>query len=181
MLTGNLSNISSYFSDLSFFQNSRESLLLKNNRSTNQTENGQSLTPEEEMNKFKEEFYSEIDKIKCHSTVKNATVNVSEDAFERMKDDPQYREKILSLLERDLGSSYAPRDTSVMLTVGESLSQYHGDSWPTSNDSEFWWRSGNSFYKMTDDDDSSDEKKKKLEEQLRLFSGQNSSALLNYI
>ncbi len=170
-------NVSSYLSIPTALKKTQEGF---KDKSVSKAENEQSLTPNEEMNRFKEEFYKEIDKIKCHSTVKNATVNISDKAFENMKENPQYREKIMSLLERDLGSSYAPRNTSVMLTVGESLNQYRGDSWPTSNDSEFWWRSEHSFYKMTDDD-SNYERKKISEDQLRLFVGQNSFALLNVI
>ena len=109
------------------------------------------LTAEEEMILFKKEFYQDLEKIQHHRTVKNAAVNVSDKAFEKMQKDPEYREKILSLVQRDLGSSYAPRDTSVLLTVGATLDQYRGDSWPTSNDSEFFGRTGNSFFKKTDD------------------------------
>jgi len=125
------------------------------------------------MAMFKQEFYQDIEKIKFHSTVKNAAVNVSDKAFEKMKEDPQYREKMLSLLQRDLCSSYAPRDTSVILTVGESLDQYRGDSWPTNNDSGFWGRSKNSFYKKTDNKNHDDDKKLS-EEHLKLLIKQQS-------
>ena len=40
-------------------------------------------------------------------------------AFKNMKDDPEYREKILSALKRDLTSSFAPLEASIVLTVGE--------------------------------------------------------------
>ncbi len=64
-----------------------------------------------------------------------------------MKEDLQYREKILSLLQRDLGSSVAPRNCSAMFTVGATLSEYRGDSWPVGNDSEFYAHSRRSFFK----------------------------------
>ena len=38
--------------------------------------------------------------------------------FKNMKDDPEYREKILSALKRDLTSSFAPLEASMVLTVG---------------------------------------------------------------
>jgi len=129
------------------------------------------LTSEENMILFKKEFYQDLEKIQRHGSVKNAAINISDKAFEKMQKNPEYKEKILSLLQRDLSSSYAPRDTSVLLTVGESLSQYRGDSWPTSNDSEFWGRSKNSFFMKTDDKNNDDRKLnkeayfKRLEEQ----------------
>ena len=66
-----------------------------------------------------------------------------------MKDDPEYREKILSLIKRDFTSSVAPRQCSGVITVGATLKDYRGDSWPIGYDSEFYTRSQNSFYKRT--------------------------------
>ena len=135
------------------------SVSLKNIVKTEEASQITKLTSEEEMTIFKKEFYQDLEKIQLHSTVKNAAVNVSDKAFEKMKENPQYREKVLSLLQRDLCSSYAPRDTSVILTVGASLEQYRGDSWPTNNDSEFWGRSKNSFYTKNNNKDHGDDKK----------------------
>ena len=56
----------------------------------------------------KKEFYAEIDKIPRNRTITNVAINISEEAFKNMKDDPEYREKILSALKRDLTSSFAP-------------------------------------------------------------------------
>mgnify|MGYP006990227918 CR=1 FL=1 len=39
-------------------------------------------------------------------------------AFENMKADPEYREQILSVLRRDLTSSFAPMKASLLITVG---------------------------------------------------------------
>ena len=80
-----------------------------------------------------------------------------------MKDDPQYREKILSLLKRDLGSSLA-RNCSAVFTVGATIKEYRGDSWPVGYDSEFYARSQNSFYKKTSG--KKDSQKELLEEYL---------------
>ena len=135
------------------------SVNLKNAVKTDEASQTTKLTSEEEMTIFKKEFYQDLEKIQLHSTVKNAAVNISDKAFEKMKEDPQYRERVFSLLQRDLCSSYAPRDTSVILTVGESLDQYRGDSWPTNNDSEFWGRSKNSFFTKTNNKDNDDDKK----------------------
>ena len=101
------------------------------------------------MELFKKEFYEDLSKITNHRTVSNAAVNISEEAFKAMKDDPQYREKVLSLIQRDWGDSYAPRNCSVLITVGATLNEYRADSWPVGYDSEFDMRSQNSFYKRT--------------------------------
>ena len=115
------------------------------------TESTRELSEAEEMEIFKKEFYEDLSKITNHKTVSNAAVNISEAAFKAMKDDPQYREKILSLIQRDWGDSYAPRNCSVLITVGATLNEYRGDSWPVGYDSEFGVRSQNSFYKRTSD------------------------------
>lgn len=109
----------------------------------------QELSEAEEMELFKKEFYEDLSKVTNHSTVSNAAVNISDAAFEAMKEDPQYREKVLSLIKRDWGDSYAPRNCSVMITVGATLNEYRADSWPVGYDSEFGVRSQNSFYKRT--------------------------------
>lgn len=109
------------------------------------------LTPDEEMAVFKKEFYADLNKIIIHSSIENAAVNISEKAFQAMKDDPEYREKILSLIQRDLGGSYyrpgVPDLASVVITVGETSEDYRGDSWPTCNNSEYFAKSGKSFWK----------------------------------
>ena len=111
------------------------------------TSGTQELSEAEEMELFKKEFYEDLSKVTNHRPVSNAAVNISEAAFKAMKDDPQYREKVLSLIQRDWGDSYAPRNCSVLITVGATLNEYRADSWPVGYDSEFDVRSQNSFYK----------------------------------
>ena len=123
----------------------------------------QELSEAEEMEQFKKEFYEDLSKVTNHRTVSNAAVNISEAAFRAMKEDPQYREKVLSLIQRDWGDSYAPRNCSVLITVGATLNEYRADSWPVGYDSEFDVRSQNSFYKRTS------EKKDKQEELLEKY------------
>ena len=82
------------------------------------------LSEAEEMQLFKKEFYEELSKIVCNPTVSNAAVNISDAAFQAMKDDPEYRAQVLSLLQRDLGASFAPRNCSILITVGTDLDQY---------------------------------------------------------
>ena len=67
-----------------------------------------------------------------------------------MKADPEYRAKIMSVLQRDLTSSFAPLKASLLITVGATEKDYRGDSWSgPNNDSEFFARSQDSFYKKT--------------------------------
>ncbi|MEY8335944.1 hypothetical protein AALB53_23135 [Lachnospiraceae bacterium 47-T17] len=154
----------------SYYQNNVETK--KNTRNVNGTEKfalektdgTKELSEAEEMEIFKKEFYEDLSKITNHRTVSNAAVNISEAAFKAMKDDPQYREKILSLIQRDWGDSYAPRNCSVLITVGATLNEYRGDSWPVGYDSEFGIRSQDSFYKRTSD--KKDSQKELLEEYL---------------
>ena len=52
------------------------------------------------------------------------------------------------MLQRDLGASFAPRNCSILITVGTDLDQYRADSWPVGNDSEFHLRSKGSFWEQ---------------------------------
>ncbi len=114
------------------------------------------------MQLFKKEFYEDLSKVVSHPSLSNIAVNISDAAFQAMKDDPEYRAQVLSLLQRDMGSSVAPRSCSLLITVGTNLDQYRADSWPVGNDSEFRLRSKDSFYKRTND--SRDRQKELLEE-----------------
>ena len=153
-----------------YYQNNAETK--RNTKNVNGTEkfalektgSTQELSEAEEMELFKKEFYEDLSKVTNHRTVSNAAVNISEAAFKAMKEDPQYREKVLSLIQRDWGDSYAPRNCSVLITVGATLNEYRADSWPVGYDSEFDVRSQNSFYKRTSE--KKDRQKELLEEYL---------------
>ncbi len=153
-----------------YYQNNVETK--RNTKNVNGTEkfalektgSAQELSEAEEMELFKKEFYEDLSKVTNHRTVSNAAVNISGAAFKAMKEDPQYREKVLSLIQRDWGDSYAPRNCSVLITVGETLNEYRADSWPVGYDSEFDVRSQNSFYKRLSE--KKDRQKELLEEYL---------------
>ena len=114
------------------------------------TESTRELSEAEEMVIFKKEFYAEIDKIPRDRTIANVAVNISEEAFKNMKDDPKYREQMLSVIRRDMTGSVAPApDCSMVITVGATAKDYRADSWSVNNDSEFYARSQDSFYKKT--------------------------------
>ena len=65
---------------------------------TEATQQKAELSKAEEMQLFKKEFYTDLSKIVGHPTVSNAAVNISDAAFQAMKDDPEYRSQVLSLL-----------------------------------------------------------------------------------
>ena len=114
------------------------------------TESTRELSEAEEMELFKKEFYAELERIPKNRTITNLAVNISEEAFKNMKADPAYRAKIMSALQRDLTSSFAPLKASLLITVGATEKDYRGDSWSgPNNDSEFFARSQDSFYKKT--------------------------------
>lgn len=133
-------------------------------RQTEETKKEEAMTPEEEMQAFKKEFYAELEKIPQNRTIVNLAINISDEAFENMKADPKYREQILAALRRDITSSFAPLKASMVLTVGATAKDYRGDSWSGSNNySEFYARSQNSFYKKTNES-RKDRQKELLEE-----------------
>lgn len=146
---------------------SEEKVFLKelSAKQISEAEKTEQMTPEEELEVFKKEFYDELSRINNHRTVSNMAINISEDAFKKMKEDPQYKQQILNLIQRDWGDSYAPRNCSVLITVGSSLNDYRADSWPVGYDSEFDVRSKNSFYKKTSES-KKDKQKELLEEYL---------------
>ena len=137
----------------------------KNMNGTEETGGMRELTEAEEMAAFKKEFYAELDRIPRDRTIANVAVNISEEAFKNMKADPEYRAKIMSALQRDLTSSFAPLKASLLITVGATEKDYRGDSWSgPNNDSEFFARSQDSFYKKTSGQ--KDRNKELLEEYL---------------
>lgn len=165
---------------LKFYQNSVATT--KNAKNVNSTEkfalektnDTQELSEAEEMELFNKEFYEDLSKITIHKTLNNVAINISEAGFKAMKDDPEYREKILLLLKRDLGSSVAPRNCSAVFTVGVTIKEYRGDSWPVGYDSEFYARSQDSFFKKTS------EKKDRQRELLKEYLEKRAQAKKQY-
>ena len=122
------------------------------------TRNTKELSEAEEMELFKKEFYVELERIPRDRTIANVAVK-------NMKADPNYREQMLSVIRRDMTGSVAPApDCSMVITVGATAKDYRADSWSVNNDSEFYTRSQNSFYKKTSGQ--KDRQKKLLEEYL---------------
>jgi len=101
------------------------------------------------MAAFKEAFNAELSKIPKHISVQNAAINISEEAFQRMKDDPAYKEQMLGLIKRDLGSSYAPNVCSLEININGTFDEYTATSYPVKADAEFWERTRDSAYKWS--------------------------------
>ena len=152
-----------------YYQDNAETMKDVNNAkkfALDKTERTRKLSEAEEMQIFKKEFYAEIDKIPRDRTIANVAINISEEAFKNMKADPKYREQMLSVIRRDMTGSVAPApDCSMVITVGATAEDYRADSWSVNNDSEFYARSQNSFYKKTSD--KKDSQKELLEEYLK--------------
>ncbi len=62
------------------------------------------LTPEQELTLFKEEFYKDLEAIYADlpSNILSIAVKISDEALEKLKDDPEYKEKLLTGLANDL-------------------------------------------------------------------------------
>ena len=138
------------------------SAYIQNTKKTTSKADASGMQEEQSMAEFKKEFYNDLEKITINSSIEDVTINISEKAFENMKADPEYREKILSLLQRDLGAYYGsgPRRACLLMNVGATLNDYRGDSWPICNNSEYHARtsSGDSFFKKSrEKSDRSDE------------------------
>ncbi len=131
------------------------------------TKDTKAMTPEEEMAIFKKEFYAELNMIPRDRTIANVAINISEEAFKNMKDDPKYREQMLAVIRRDMTGSVAPApDCSVVITVGATAKDYRADGWSVNNDSEFYARSQNSFYKAGSSESKKSKQKQLMEEYL---------------
>ena len=152
-----------------FYRNNVETT--KNANSTEKfalekTGNTKELSEAEEMELFKKEFYAELERIPRDKTIANVAVNISEEAFKNMKADPKYREQMLSVIRRDMTGSVAPApDCSLVITVGATAKDYRADGWSVNNDSEFYARSQDSFFKKTSG--KKDRNKELLEEYLK--------------
>lgn len=104
---------------------------------TDKTAAAAPLTPEEEMAAFKQEIYDElaqIDKMNPASVLSNS-VHITEDGFQRMKDDPEYRKKIMDWLRADAIASHSlPWGTHVTTkitgsgAVSSDINVFHDDS-----------------------------------------------------
>lgn len=91
------------------------------------------LTPEEEMLQFKKEFWDEVNRIPKTKTINTLIINVTDKAWERMKNEPDYRKQMMDLIKRDTMGSFIHQVDSV-ITIGASDKEYLAQSWSSDND-----------------------------------------------
>lgn len=97
-----------------------------------------------EMEQFKREFWEEVASIPKTSTMDNLAINITREGWERMKADPEYREKMMNLIRRDTtGAFIFPVDC--VITIGATDEEYRASSW-SSERGDFWSRTNKDSY-----------------------------------
>lgn len=109
--------------------------LEKNSQNASETEFRQTVaqTEELEMEQFQREFWDEVARIPKTNTAKYVMINVTREGWERMKADPEYREKMMNLLRRDIRGNYC-RQVHSIITIGGTEEEYRAVSWSSGRD-----------------------------------------------
>lgn len=109
--------------------------LEKKSQDVSETEFRQTVeqTKEMSMEQFQLEFWDEVAKIPGTHNMSHIMINVTKEGWERMKADPEYREKMLHLLRRDMTGSYC-RQVYRVITIGGTEEEYRVESWSTGSD-----------------------------------------------
>lgn len=100
-----------------------------------QKEHGE-WTKEQEMELFQKEFWEEVARIPKTSTLDHLAIHITDKGWERMKEEPEYREKMMGLIRRDTTGSFV-RQVNSIITIGATDSEYRAHSWSSESD-EFW-------------------------------------------
>lgn len=91
----------------------------------------QEVSEVDEMEAFKQEIYeelAEIDSMTAASVLTNS-IHITEDGFQRMKDDPEYRKEIMDWLRADARDSHkVPFDCHVTTTITSAGATSYGIS-----------------------------------------------------
>lgn len=87
------------------------------------------LTEQEEMVRFQQEFYAEIAQIPMSGQLNTLAIRVTDEGWKRMKENPEYREKMMSLIKRDTTGTYFGK-TNEIITIGRSSAEYRASSFP---------------------------------------------------
>ena len=98
---------------------------------TNEAAATQEVSEVDEMAAFKQEIYkelAEIDSMTAASVLTNS-IHITEDGFQRMKDDPEYRKEIMDWLRADARDSHkVPFDCHVTTTITSAGATSYGIS-----------------------------------------------------
>ncbi|MDE6567131.1 MAG: hypothetical protein K2K70_05305 [Lachnospiraceae bacterium] len=109
--------------------------LEKNSQSVSETDFRQTVeqTREMSMEQFQLEFWDEVAKIPGTHNMSHVMINVTKEGWERMKEDPEYREKMMRLLRRDMTAPFC-RQVYSIITIGGTEEEYRAESWSTGSD-----------------------------------------------
>lgn len=109
--------------------------LEKNSQNVSETEFRQTVeqTREMSMEQFQLEFWDEVARIPGTHNKSHIMINVTKEGWERMKVDPEYREKMMRLLRRDMTGPFC-RKVYCIITIGGSEEEYRAESWSVGSD-----------------------------------------------
>ena len=79
----------------------------KSVNSTEETDSAQELSEAEKLEAFKKEIWNEIDSMPRDSSI-SWSFNITDEAFERMMNEPEFREKVMSLIREDAAVGRSP-------------------------------------------------------------------------
>jgi hypothetical protein len=104
-------------------------------KSSNETESAefnsavsQAEKDKAEMAQFQADFWSEVGRIQKTPTIDNLAINITKAGWERMKAEPEYREKMMGLIRRDTMGTFINQVDSV-ITIGGTEEEYCASSW----------------------------------------------------
>ncbi len=83
------------------------------------------------LRKFKIEFYQEVEKIQKSDKLDMLVVNVTDEGWARMMEDPEYCQDMLDLIRRDTTGVYIGQ-VDMVVTIGGTREEYRADSWSVS-------------------------------------------------
>ncbi len=83
------------------------------------------------LKKFKIGFYREVEKIQKSDKLDMLVVNVTDEGWARMMEDPEYCQDMLDLIRRDTTGVYIGQ-VDMVVTIGSTKEEYRADSWGVS-------------------------------------------------
>lgn len=116
------------------------------------TQGSSKLTETKEMTleEYKQILRQKISELPIHPSQSRTqiAVNISDKAFEKMMQDPDYEKSMLALLEREFGYAFPPNmaPSYSVYNIGETLEDYNGMSMGSSYGSTYAKESENSFW-----------------------------------
>lgn len=108
-----------------------------NTVATSNVQKNETVNYEMSMEEYKEKVYDKISRIPIHPSQARTEifVDISDSAFERMKNDPEYEKQMMANLEKEFGMPYyfsnPPAYTAI--SIGEKAEDYRSVSIGSSN------------------------------------------------